>query len=164
MKSAGRKPKPPELKVLQGNPGKRAIPEAAPTYPPLTEHPPDELTPKGKALWRRVMNHLGPGGIVQATDREALLVLCDLWSTYCDAMDLVRKHGTLIKSKNNNQDRASVIVNPAWRVARDASKAMESLWASFGLTPSDRGRIDAKPAGGANATKEFLFGKRGATG
>lgn len=167
MKTAGRKPKPPELKLLQGNPGKRplppgTVPAGSTKYPPLTEHPPDELTPKGKALWRRIMKQQAAEGIVQATDREALLVLCDLWSTYSDAMELVRKHGTLMKTQSRNPERAALVVNPAWRVARDSAKAMESLWACFGLTPSDRGRIGGSAAGEKkDATKQFLFGQRG---
>jgi len=140
MKAVGRKPKPVELTLIQGNPGKRPI-RTTPSFPVLTDHPPDELPPRGRALWRRLIKQLKPIRLVQATDREALLVLCDLWATYCDAMDLVRKHGTLIRSRNKNEDRAALIVNPAWRVARDASKQMESLWGSFGLTPSDRARL-----------------------
>ena len=79
-------------------------------------------------------------------------------------MDLVCTHGVLIRSKNKNDDRAAVMVNPAWRVARDASRQMEGLWAAFGLTPADRARIGAVPHQGRNeATREFLFGRRGAS-
>lgn len=140
MKPAGRKPTPLELKVLRGNPGKRRL-KSAPAYDPLTEHPPDDLPPAGKGLWRRVVKQLGPLRLIQAPDREALLVLCNLWATYSQAMDLVNTHGVLIKSKNKNDERAAVMVNPAWRVARDASRQMEGLWASFGLTPADRARL-----------------------
>jgi P27 family predicted phage terminase small subunit len=77
-------------------------------------------------------------------------------------MELVNTHGVLIKSKNKNDDRAAVMVNPAWRVARDASRQMEGLWASFGLTPADRARVGAGPRDARNeATREFLFGRRG---
>lgn len=140
MKAVGRKPKPVELKVVQGNPGKRPIKER-PSYAPLTDHPPDELPPLGRALWRRIIKHLKPIRVVQATDREALLVLCDLWATYSAAMELVRRHGTLIRSRSKNDERATLVVNPAWRVARDAARQMEGLWASFGLTPADRSRL-----------------------
>jgi P27 family predicted phage terminase small subunit len=146
---------------MQGNPGKRPI-KKGPQYPALSDHPPDELPPLGKALWRRVVGQLGPTRVVQATDREALIVMCQLWATYRQAMDLVSTHGVLIRSKNKNDDRAAVIVNPAWRVARDASRQMEGLWASFGLTPADRARIGAGPRDARNeATREFLFGRRG---
>lgn len=147
MKAAGRKPTPVELKLVRGNPGKRKIP-SAPKYQTLTGHAPDELPPRGKALWRRVVKHLAPIGLAQATDREALLVLCDLWATYCEAMDLVRKHGTLVKTRSKNDDRAGLTINPAWRIARDAARQMESLWASFGLTPSDRARLTSGGGGG----------------
>jgi P27 family predicted phage terminase small subunit len=138
---SGRKPKPVELKLLQGNPGKRRISDA-PAYDSLSERAPDELTPKGKAYWRRVVRHLGPASVVQVTDREALIGLCDMWSTYSDTMALVRAHGPLVKAKNHNPDRSAVIVSPAWRVARDALKELEALWARFGLTPSDRARLE----------------------
>jgi P27 family predicted phage terminase small subunit len=158
MATRGRKPKPAELRLLEGNPGHRSIPDV-PKYGKLTEHPPNELPPLGRNLWRRLTKEwAGEGSIVQSTDREALLVLCDVWAVYCDAMAKVRQFGPLIKSKNNNQDRAAVIVNPAWRVARDAARQLEELWARFGLTPSDRARMNIAPEGGADETEDFLFG------
>lgn len=140
MATPGRKPKPVELRLIEGNPGKRPIPNA-PKYKPLTDHPPDELPALGKNLWRRLVAQFRLHKLVQVTDREALFALCDLWALYCTNMALVRQDGALIKSKNNNQERAAVMVNPAWRVARDALREMEQLWARFGLTPSDRSRL-----------------------
>jgi P27 family predicted phage terminase small subunit len=140
MKAAGRKPKPVELRLIQGNPGKRPV-KPTPKYAPLTDHAPNELPPLGKALWRRLTQHLKPIQLVQATDREALLVLCDMWATYCSAMAVVREHGTLVTTRSKSNERAGLTVNPAWRVARDAARQMEGLWGSFGLTPADRARL-----------------------
>jgi len=141
MSVRGRKPKPVELKRLEGNPGKRPLPNS-PKYPRLTEHPPDELPPLGKSLWRRLMQEFSLTNLLQKTDREALLALCDLYAVYCENMKLVREHGALVKSKGHNQERAAIMVSPAWRVARDALREMEQLWARFGLTPADRTRFD----------------------
>lgn len=141
MAQPGRKPKPVELRVIEGNPGKRRLPNS-PKFAPLTERPPDELSPKAAALWRRLTQELGHTNVLQRTDREQLIMLCDCWDTYQRNMKIVRDHGALIVSKNNNGERSPLIVNPAWRVARDALREFTQIGARFGLSPSDRARLD----------------------
>lgn len=160
MAIRGRKPKPVELKVLEGNPGKRPLPEV-PEHSALTASPPEELPALGRNLWRRLVREFGETKLLQATDREALLVMCDLWAVYCDAMAKTRAIGTLVKATHHNSDRAAVTINPAWRVARDAIRELEQLWARFGLTPADRARIGMGGQGDEDDdTEEFLFGPR----
>lgn len=143
----GRKPDPPELHVLRGGRGKRG--KTAPRYSPLTGHPPDELSARGKRLWRRLTKELGPAGILQATDREALIALCDMWDIYHENMVVVRENRGLAESGHHNAQRSQTVVSPAWRVAKDALREMEQLWARFGLTPSDRARMESPSRGGA---------------
>jgi P27 family predicted phage terminase small subunit len=136
----GPAPKPVELKVLEGNPGKRRLPNS-PKFAPLTEHAPDELPPLGQALWRRLTKELGHTNVVQRTDRELLLAACDCWALYQTNMALVRKYGALQTARNNNSERGALIVNPAWRVARDALREFNAIAAKFGLSPADRSRL-----------------------
>lgn len=140
MAVRGRKPKPAELRVIEGNPGKRTIPKV-PKYAPLSERPPDELTRMGAALWRRLMKEFGRFDLVQRPDREQLIMLCDCWDVYERNMAIVREHGALIKSRSKNLDRAALTVNPAWKVARDALREFSQIAARFGLTPADRTRL-----------------------
>ena len=58
MAARGTKPKPPELKVVTGNPGRRPLPEATTNVPvrkkPLRPH--KKLTPAQSALWKRFID------------------------------------------------------------------------------------------------------------
>ena len=140
MTRPGPPPKPVELKILEGNPGKRKLPKV-PKFAPLSEQPPEELNEIGQDLWRRLMQEFGRTNIVQRTDREALIMLCDMWAVYQVHMAIVREHGALVKSGHHNRDRSSIVVNPAWRVARDAQREFSQIAARFGLTPADRARL-----------------------
>lgn len=161
MTVRGTKPKSTEQKRLEGNPGKRPLNDS-PTYPPLPKRAPAELLPEGQKLWRRIVKHLGGANILQEPDREALLVLCDLWAVYVDAIEKVRQYSAVVPTRGKSTERAALVVSPYWRVAKDAKREMESLWGRFGLTPSDRSRMTAPEKAGMNEAKLFLFGKRGA--
>lgn len=138
----GRPPKPVELRRSEGNPGKRPLP-ASPTFAPLEVRPPRQLSPQAKLLWRRLVREFAASGLLRATDREALVVYCDLWATYEDAMAKVRQFGALVRTRSKDSGTPAIVVSPAWRVARDAKREMDSLWSRFGLTPIDRARLDA---------------------
>jgi phage terminase small subunit len=59
-------------------------------------------------------------------------------------MGRATEYGAFVNAKNNNSERSAAIVDPAWRVARDAIRELENMWARFGLTPSDRARFDIR--------------------
>lgn len=150
----GRRPDPPELHVLRGgNKGKRG--KYSPRYSAITEHPPDELSARGKRLWRRLVKELGPAGILQATDREALIALCDMWDVYHENMALVREGKAIVRSNHHNTERSQLVVSPAWRVAKSALRELEQLWSRFGLTPTDRARIES-PKGSDRPRNDIL--------
>ena len=58
MAARGTKPKPPDLKIVTGNPGRRPLPEANTNVPvrstPLRPH--QKLTRKQAALWKRFID------------------------------------------------------------------------------------------------------------
>ncbi len=81
---AGRPRKPSELRLLEGNRGKRPIPKV-PKAEPLTEHPPGVLDAEGRAEWRRVTKAWSRQGILIETDRATLLAYCLTWQTYIGA-------------------------------------------------------------------------------
>lgn len=56
MAIVGRKPKPPGLKMVQGNPGRRPLPEADIDMREGALAPPAELSDRQKALWSRYID------------------------------------------------------------------------------------------------------------
>ena len=67
----GRKPKPTRLKLIEGNPGKRATNQHEPRPEPKVPTCPAHLCPAAKAEWKRLAQELFVLGIVTALDRAA---------------------------------------------------------------------------------------------
>ncbi len=86
---------PTELKVIEGNPGHRPLPNS-PKFPPLLDSCPRGMPKAGRDMWRRVVDALDSSTILQASDYNALVALCDVWSTYRAAMMDVRKRGPVV--------------------------------------------------------------------
>ena len=63
---AGQRPKPANLKLLAGNPGKRALNRDEPVSPPLRAMPRD-LDPRLHDAWRKI-TRLAPPGVLREAD------------------------------------------------------------------------------------------------
>ena len=140
MAQPGKKPKPTNLRVLQGNAGKRPLNKKEPR--PKAEIPtcPRHLSTKAKAEWKRVTRRLYALGLVTQVDRAALSAYCQAWGRWVEAEEEVRKNGDIVKTRAGN-----VIQNPWLAVANKAQEQMVKLAAEFGMTPSSRTRVSADP-------------------
>jgi len=150
--TAGRKPKPTHLKLVTGNPGKRAVkPDAI--QPPVRQRvlaPPAHLSREAKAEWKRLSPMLTKLGILSDLDRGAFAAYCQAygrWKMAEDALhDLRQKDesgfaGMLVTTKAGN-----TIQNPLVGIANRAMDMMVKYAAEFGFTPSARTRVqDAAP-------------------
>jgi len=136
----GARPKPTAVKVLQGNPGKRALPPHEPQYEVRLPKPPEELTPAARAIYRRVGALLVKSGVMTVADGVALARYAEAKARWLAAVETLGKEGELIPSADGE-----LIPNPLRRVARQAHEEMRQLEAAFGLTPLDRTRIHAAP-------------------
>lgn len=131
---SGRPPKPTHLRVIEGNPGKRALPvEKKP--PPSRPRCPDWLTKEAKAEWGRVVPVLDTLGVLSIVDRSSLAAYCESVSTFKAATEKV-KAGILVKGQ-----KGEAVKNPALQVQRDAAKNIAAFSAMFGLSPADRVRL-----------------------
>jgi len=72
-----------------------------------------------------------------------LVMACELWSTYCGAMDVVKKKGILIKTK------VGMVRNPAIGIAQSSLKEYRAWAVQYGLTPASEGRLKPREADGA---------------
>ena len=71
----GRKPKPLELRVADGNPGKRPLPEPDPSTDPLG-YPPRGMVASQKKIWKEVSKQCS---WLRSADRKAMELLCRAW-------------------------------------------------------------------------------------
>lgn len=129
----GRKPIPASLKrANEGEP-----PESvAPTCP-------DHLQGAARAEWDRLVPELTKLGLLTQVDRAALAGYCMTYARWAEAEAKVREGGVIIRTKSGN-----FIQNPYLGVANTALKLVQKFAAEFGLSPSSRAKVDARPAAG----------------
>lgn len=156
MAIRGRKPKPTHLKLVTGNPGKRALNKAEAKVLPALPSPPPHLCDEGKVEWGRVSQDLFDAGLLTKIDRGSLAIYCQAYGRWVRAENALAAmaaadtefHGLLIKTSNGN-----VIQNPLVGTANTAMGAVNKYAVEFGMTPSSRSRISV--ASGDREGNEF---------
>lgn len=143
---AGRKPKPTELKVLQGNPGKRKLEKNAPKAPPIEDStPPAFLDKLAKEEWERVIPGLLKIGVITQADVMILAGYCQYYSRWVQAEDAVQKEGMTYHTYTKTGDEV-IRKNPNVEIAKMASAEMRAFATEIGMTPSTRTRVHGKEA------------------
>lgn len=145
----GRKPKPTHLKVVRGNPGRRALPENEPMPKRKRPDKPKGLGPYASKLWDKVSEEAFDMGVLTSADGAALRMMCEVWERFYQANDAINRNGGMFYSSESVHEAGGKIVvkeliktHPAVRIAADASKELRGWMAEFGLTPSSRSRIE----------------------
>lgn len=148
-RSGGRNAKPPALKILQGNPGKRRI-KAAPVLPIDHDHAPDEpewstLLPSEEntgarhsagAEWARVVPVLEVVGLLTTIDLALLTDYCLCWARLQECERRLSVEGLVVATEKGP------VRNPLSVTAREYRTALRGYIAELGLGPSARGRMD----------------------
>nr|PZN59463.1 MAG: phage terminase small subunit P27 family [Sphaerobacter thermophilus] len=135
MPRGGHNRKPTVLKVIQGNPGKRALNKNEPKPRPIAPEPPPGLDRFGREAWRRLAPLLERQGLLTEDDAELFWAFCQTWSQLRKA---VRE---LNKMNPRDEDYRKVAVT-----VENARKDLRLLAVEFGLTPAARSRIDLPQA------------------
>lgn len=137
----GPAPKPTRMKLLEGNPGKRALPknEAQPEQRMPTC--PAHLNAEAKREWKRMGRELHRLGLLTVVDRAAFAAYCMQWARWVEAeQHLQRDEVKLVYQSANGMWRQ----NPWISVANDAMRGMHTFLSEFGMTPSARTRIQVE--------------------
>ena len=156
MSRRGRKPKPTALKVLEGNPGKRPLPQNEPKPKPIAPERPTWLTGEGKKMWERLAPELERLGLLTALDGEAFAAACQRWGTYVDCQKYLKKHGRTY-TYTNKAGAENEIERPQVKIAQKALDQFRAFCSEFGLTPSSRTRIEVKTLEGEEDPMEVLL-------
>lgn len=150
---AGRRPKPTHLKVVSGNPGKRAINKREPK--PNREIPscPAHLSDESKVAWGKLCVLLDRMGVLTEADAMALERLCDCYSEILECRELIARDGRTYSSIRGIGDEDSPIeqvlmkANPAVAMLADADRRFKGYLVEFGLTPAARSKVQVKNDG-----------------
>jgi len=134
----GRKPRPTNLKILEGEPNKDRINLNEPQPLTLEVNCPKHLKGEARAEWRRIYPELKAMGLISLIDRAALAVYCQAWERWVKYSKIVEEKGELYKTQSGN-----VITSPALWVANKAAEQMHKFLTEFGMTPASRSRLTA---------------------
>lgn len=137
MATRGRKPKPAELKILEGSRRDRVEPDSP---LPIRELPecPHHLVDDDEAReeWDRMVALLDRMGVLSQTDGAALSIYCSIYSRWVKAKAEL-KAGSLTIATDNGGEKT----NPAVGIAERCEAQMRAYLTEFGCTPSSRGRL-----------------------
>lgn len=157
----GMKPKPTALKLIDGNPGKRRLPnEPKPTVGELPG-PPDFLSEDGRIEWERIAVELYRLGLLTTCDQNTLAAYCQAYGRWMQAERALARmaerdlqnSALLTQTSNGN-----VIQNPLVGIANKAASDMMRYASEFGLTPVARARLDVGPGEAPRSKFDGLFG------
>lgn len=167
----GRKPKPVELKILEGNPGNHPLNEDRPKPAPIAPRCPSWLSRRAKAEWRRVAPELEKLGLLTQLDMAALASYCQAWSRVEQCTRIIDAEGLTYESRRVADDEEGgqtvtilIKARPEVMMERGYIATATKLCVEFGMTASSRGRMVVPGAGDDDDDDEFLSGPRRRTG
>ena len=134
----GPAPKPTRLKLIEGNPGKKALPTNEPLPPAANclPEPPERFGPDAVAEWNRTGPVLHKMGLITLSDLPMFEAYCEAWGGYVSAQRTYAAQPLVEGQKGN------LVRNPAAQISRDNLDKAISLARDFGMTPASRTRID----------------------
>ena len=132
----GRKPVPTHLKVIRGNPGKRALNHDEPKPEGDLVEPPNWMSEVQKAGWNYAIEN-APVGLLKKLDRSVLAVWVVAEDFHRRAVEQIEKFGLLTKAPNTGLPIQSPYLAIVNRQAGIMLKSAEQL----GFSPASRSRI-----------------------
>ena len=145
----GRPPKPTALKLVSGNPGKRALNKQEPDPEYLQNlDPPEWLHPDAAAIWRELAPHAAKAKVLTVLDREAFAQGCEAVAQYRRATLAANSRPVDNASKDEaGLDQGGTNISP-WVMLQSMSfKRCQAFFNAFGMNPVARTRIMIQPQG-----------------
>lgn len=163
MATAGRKPKPTQMHILNGNPSKIRLEDRIGNEVKMKEYAPGEFPPApewldnvAKEEWNRVAPMLAGCKLLTEADTKALEAYCKCWSRYIEAEKQMDEVGSTIFQPNQKSKYVQQL--PQVAIAQKYLKLCKDFMTEFGLTPSSRGRMSL-PGEADEDEMESLFRK-----
>lgn len=122
--------KPTAIKVLEGNPGKRPLPQNEPKPVPIAPACPDWLLPDARQEWARIAPELEAMGLLTRIDMA-------MFAAYCQSYARWRQAEEAVGEAINRDEEPSGWEN----AARQRQKEMVACAKEFGFTPVSRAKV-----------------------
>lgn len=130
--TSGRIAKPTALKLIAGNPGKRALNKREPK-PIGRPSPPENMTTLGEIVWKRLIASM-PQSVWSAADSLLLATYCEAAAQWSEATSYFRDGGERVVSGSTGQP----IMSPWIKIQSDSARQMLQIGARLGLDPAAR--------------------------
>ncbi len=147
----GRKPRPTQIKILEGEKNKNRINRREPKPHPGRPTCPDHHSPAAKSEWKRIVPQREEMGRLSKNDRTELALYCQAYARWKKAEDVLNEKGELYKTQSGN-----VITSPMLWVANKAMEQCHKFLVEFGMTPASRGRINVAGPGEDDGWNKLL--------
>lgn len=149
----GPKPKPTHLKILAGNPGKRALPKNEPKPVGELSEPPPWFTESQKEGWNYAIKN-APPGLLKNLDRSVLSVWVVSEDLHRQASEKIAAFGMITKSP----DKGVPMQNPFLPILNKQAQIMLKAAGDLGFTPAGRTRIAVGDGGESEEEEKRFFG------
>lgn len=143
MAVRGRRPRPTHLKLLDGNPGKRALNDKEPKPEGDLIEVPEGLSDDQAKLWRETIDD-APAGLLKHLDRELFRTWVIAADTYHRAVAALNANPALLVRTRNGE----FIQNPYIAIVNKQAMMMHRAGEQMGFSPSARTRIAVDPDAG----------------
>lgn len=142
----GRPRKPTALKVLQGNPGKRALSDSEPMPTVASSSPPEWLDDYAREVWEQISPLLVGMRVLTEADAPALILLASAWSDWRTADEVIRRMGTSFEVREWDRNAEEFVVvgyrrRPEVADRADAWRRVRLSLSDFGMTPAARSKV-----------------------
>ncbi|AVX37904.1 phage terminase small subunit P27 family [Yersinia massiliensis] len=154
---------PTHLRLVRGNPSKRAINKNEPKPPSGVPPTPKHFDKQGKYWFKRMADELDALGVMSQLDGRALELLVEAYTEYRHHCDTLEREGYTyaVYSEDDGDERKEreirmIKPHPAAMMKADAWKRIRAMLAEFGMTPASRSKVNATAPDAADPLADFL--------
>jgi len=133
---------PTALRLVKGNPSKRAINKDEPKPPSGVPPIPKHFSKQEKYWFKRIAQDLDKTGVLTTLDGMALELLIGAYVEWRKHRDVIDQEGETYKVETMTGD-VMIKAHPRVAMLADAWKRLRGMMAEFGMTPSSRSKINA---------------------
>lgn len=144
--------KPAELKVLEGNRGKRPMTmNLDSTFRPEAGMPkePKDLSPGAKKIWKRLGAELLRYNLISVVYSDLFEELCETISDVKDLRHSFRGKQKMLRAEGKDASDAFTVLtpngmpqqHPLYQILKSERQMMLSLMAKFGLSPAEQANV-----------------------
>ncbi|MBS1026053.1 phage terminase small subunit P27 family [Gluconobacter cerinus] len=136
----GRKPNPRHLRVVNGNAGKRPLPEDGFRLSSERADAPEHLDDTAQDAWNRLMPELVGVGSFTSLDHDALAQYCQVYSRWRRAEDALKSAEEDTYETHGKQGKM-LRARPEVAIIAECIRLMRSIGSEFGFSPVARLRL-----------------------